>query len=39
LWSKVSVTEEISAANFEDNAFISFKIANLETWIDPEIGD
>ena len=39
LWSKVSVTKEISAANFEDNAFISFKIANLETWIDPEIGE
>jgi hypothetical protein len=39
LWSKVSVTEEISSANFEDNAFISFKIANLKTWIDPEIGD
>ena len=37
LWNKILVTNDISACNFKDNAAISFEIANLDLWVDPEI--
>ena len=37
LWSMVSITPDIEACNFEDRAFISVKIVNVKTWLDPEL--
>jgi len=37
LWNKISVTNDISACNFKDQAFITFEVANSDMWIDPEI--
>lgn len=37
LWNKVSVNNNISADEYEDDAFIDFLMQNNDTWTDPKI--
>lgn len=37
LWNKISVKNEISADEYEDDAFIDFLMQNNDTWTDPKI--